>query len=110
MALTFGTAVGPASYSGSAAHQLEQIPLTLDDSYPTGGYEITSDDLGYGADASFRILEGTVSDSVTPTLLKYIWDVDNSKLKLIVVSTNAEVANATDLSAYDAINAEVLRY
>jgi hypothetical protein len=108
MAISFGTAVGPESYAGSAAHQLEQVPITLDDSYPTGGYAISSDDLGYGGDASFRILDGTVSDGSTP--LRYIWDADNSKLKLIVVSTNAEVANETDLSDYDAVRAEVLRY
>lgn len=79
------------------------VTLTLDNSYPTGGYAITAAALGA---ANARTIEGAellggnaIGGGLTP-----IWDYVNGKLMLwrtgAVNAVGEQVPNATDVSTY----------
>lgn len=73
-----------------ASRQMRLAELSADTSYPTGGYSVTPTSVGLS-----RI------DAIVPLHNSghiLAWDKTNSKVKFIVSSTGAEVANATSLS------------
>jgi hypothetical protein len=76
-----------------------QVRYTGPASYVTGGDPFTPADVGLsqihvvGGSGSLRAWNGTNTRVV-------VWDATNQKMIWIVPTTDAEVANATDLSAY----------
>ena len=69
-------------------------------SYATNGDAVSADDLGL---SNIRVLTlGVAGDAanITPRLLR--WNAAQTKIMWFVPDTGAEVANATDLSAFTA--------
>lgn len=81
--------IGSLTRSGM---QVALIKFTFDSSYPTGGEAVDLSNY-------FSSVLGAVA---LPGALTYytVYDVANSKLVAYTRSTDAEVSNATDLSAY----------
>lgn len=75
---------------------VERLSFVGDDSYPTGGtaafQQFVRDILGGRAIEIIDIIPGDCADNVP------YYDKTNDKLKVRVLSTGAEVANATNLS------------
>lgn len=76
---------------------VRQVRYTGPASYATGGESVNSAaDLGMGE--VYGVSGGVISDGSTTRLLWF--DYANQKLMWFVTSTNAEVANATNLSTF----------
>lgn len=92
--------------STGASHGQTQAPLRvveldvdLDNSYPTGGYPVTTS-LPAGSTVVGSPRQ-SASDGTTPILLKLTSaSAGVTTVQAFVEATGAEVANATDLSAY----------
>ena len=75
--------------------------ITLDNSYATGGYEIKPEKLGLrsildaGAGCGFKALSGAEATAVGGAY----FDPSTKKLKILSYKTQAEIANATNLSS-----------
>lgn len=94
----------PDAFAGSAALDLEQFDVTLDNSYPTGGYELAASD--FALQGGFRILDFSV---VNGTVRHYCeWDAANGKL-VVKDTAGVEIPNGTNLAAFSG-RAELLRY
>ena len=74
-------------------HRVVGQSITLDNSYPTGGYSITARDLGWSEITGVIRLGGNAAGAA----YHMVYDTVNSKL--MAFSGGSEVANATDLSA-----------
>lgn len=57
------------------------VQVTMDASYPTGGYAITKTQLGLGSTIYF-VMPANAMDSTGARLYEAVWDYANSKLKL----------------------------
>ncbi len=70
--------------------------IQFDSSYPTGGEAITAASFGMHTIKAVSVTGGVdTEDRVVQ------WDQANSKLEVIVMSTGAQAANASDQSAVD---------
>lgn len=69
--------------------------ITADVSYPTGGYPITPQDLGFGRQIDYLDI---VNEGIS--VWGSSWNRATQKLQLYVLSTGAEVANAVDVHTF----------
>lgn len=83
--------------------QIRVVDLTLDNSYPTGGWAVTPQQLGLG-------LNGVVWFVMLPEIngFTFEWDYVNNKLKAFW-GGGAGAANAQYTNAGAALNAVVIR-
>lgn len=100
MALTVNSAV-ISNGMPSAPLQLKKLNVTLDASYPTGGYAKPTELSGFTVCPG---LFGIVGNGTTALKLAFSAD---GKLQAFVHATGAEVAGATDLSSYSAVDVPV---
>ena len=108
MALTYNDKFNPNAYDASAAKQIEIQSIDLDNSYPTGGYEIDPTDLGYMDNTTFMVMDRMfMLPGADPHSVK--WDYVNGKL-MVLDDTNVEVANGTDLSTVTDLRIVIIRY
>lgn len=93
MSISIATAADPA-VQGNTRVVIKDI--TLDTSYPTGGYSLTAADLGLTrvlfAVATVKAVSGTTD------ITQVQYDLTNSKLQ-VFDQTPAEIANATSLAS-----------
>jgi hypothetical protein len=73
--------------------------ITFDNSYPTGGEVITTQQVGL-ANILNMIIENPVSS--TPTTRMCTFDNTNLKFMLFTSSDGLQIANGTDVSAFSA--------
>lgn len=83
-----------------STHKIQFVRYTGPASYATGGDAFAPSDAGFG-NIDAIVPAGVAYDGTNVRLLA--WDKTNGKLVWIVPDTNAEVANATDLSAFDVV-------
>lgn len=65
--------------------------VTLDNSYPTGGYALTPATLGVDGALDYIV--------ALPTTTGHVFPYDYANKKLMAFSAGSQVSNATDLSA-----------
>lgn len=83
-----------------STHKIQFVRYTGPASYVTGGDSFAPADVGFGnIDAIVPACEPWNGSAVRVLA----WDKDNAKLVWYVPDTGAEVANATDLSAFDGV-------
>ncbi len=99
--MAYTTVNGVRSVPGASTHQ--SVTLTLDNSYPTGGYPINAQTFGFLvlrgiAGAFFTTIAGAAYEiALVPTLNADGTTFSSFNLALVVGSTGAQVAAATDL-------------
>jgi len=98
MALTFVDV--NRNYEGNRSKVLTDV--TFDASYPTGGEPIVAADVG------LTVIENIVFPPTDGTNM-YRWDETNAKILAYVFTTQAQVANAVDLSA-STVRCEIAGY
>lgn len=81
----------------SVAKDLVYIPIQLDNSYPAGGYSLTSDLLFKEPGFSFVMVDGYATDS--SSYVHVIHDKNTNKLQ-VLTTAHAETAGGTDLSTF----------
>jgi len=93
--------LGNSGGQPSAPLRAVELDVDLDNSYPTGGYDVTAD-LPDGSTLRWspRV---QVSDGTTPILLALVQVGTSIFVQAFVEATGAEVANTTDLSAYTGV-------
>jgi hypothetical protein len=88
--------VGGAAPSAPMFH--DRLDVVLDNSYPTGGYELNLQDvIGAGKQILSVQARGKVTATEAPDVRTYEYDAANDKL-IGLTEARAEVANTTDLS------------
>lgn len=88
-----GTFQGPVPGN----RRVKRIQVTGDNSYPTGGYPIAPADFNMAALDYVRIINDGTGAPGGPANVAWFFNKATQKLQLIVVSTGAELANATDV-------------
>jgi|SRR5579872_535606 len=93
-----GTGAGPArnqSYYAGAGRRKNRFNIATDNSYPTGGYALTPQQMGMGTQIDYLDI---VNEAIT--IWGSFWNRATQKLQLYVLSTGAEVANAVNVSTF----------
>jgi len=98
MALTYGTAEVKSAKVAQANFVIQQT-IALDNSYPSGGYDLTGI-----VPSNYTILHVDVQPVAG---YQFGWDRANGKLKVFDAATGAEIAGTTDLSAVTGLVATV---
>lgn len=70
--------------------------IAMDNNYPTGGYAITPANLNFAEQIDFLDI---VNENINAW--SAIWNRATQKIQLVVMSTGAEVANATDVHTFN---------
>lgn len=84
-------------------HRANVYNITLDNSYPTGGYALTANQLSLNTSIMELLVHQSFSLSLNKTLIA-VWDSTNQKLvcywSAAAGAVFGEVTAATDLSTY----------
>lgn len=87
----------PAEAPGT--RKLKRVNVTGDNSYPTGGYALTPQAVGFTRQIDFlRIINDGSGGAGSFANAYWFWNRATNSLQLIVASTGAEVAAATNVT------------